>query len=319
MLVIAVCGVLLAVVQSSDGVSAVTQNEAGVIHQKIQQNDQEQVASLPQLAREAEPAILTKPAYPHQSMTVGASYQHVSPGQGIKYVPQQSYRNAEEPIVGSGAHVQVASPVYKNYQQGAALQAANPGHATVIGTFLHPKDANKKKATAQDLKPSYYPKEMSSYSTIPDQPMVNTPVNTARFVANPAKKQLIEEMSESQLQQLTYKPLAPQYPAGFMAHPAPAHLHYGGAPVPYNQVPFVGRPQETATVSYEKTNHGLIDRMWGEVQTMRQAIATDFFGAIPNFFRNIWTAIVGAVSSASARMLSLDWASILQTVRDNMQ
>lgn len=227
------------------------------------------------------------------------------------------------------------SPVYQHpnpaYQKELGLavtsyQQQHPGVAGLLGAPHLKQKLNEKKANpapVKDLKPDYYPKE-SSYATIPEQPQET--INTPRFVADPNRNQIIEEISPNELQALTMRQQAvlpqqyslvhqpvqmPGYNFNYL-HGAPG-LHGGPVAAPYMN-PYPVQP-ETATVKYTQTEHGFIDRMWGEVMTMRQTITNDFFGAIPNFFRNIWDAIVGAVSSTSARMLgSIDWSEAFQFV-----
>ena len=256
------------------------------------------------------------------------------------FIQQQpsKYQTAFQQL-GIGAP-QVTPPVYHHphlagnpavnvaYQQALQrpVQSAHPvtqtgpqAHPSVVSVFSHPKEAGvEKKPLPQlkDTKPAYYPKQ-SSYASIPAQPQ-NRISNSARFVSDPTKSNLIEEISESQLQQLTYRPMH------YSVNPHGIHPHggvqYSGV---HQHMPYItlGQPAaiDTATVSYEQTEHGFMDRVWGEVQTVRESITNDFFGAIPAFFRSVWDAIVGAVSSASARMLTVDWLSVLEMMTQQIE
>ncbi|KAF2367817.1 hypothetical protein FHG87_001409 [Trinorchestia longiramus] len=221
----------------------------------------------------------------------------------------------------------------------SAYQPQNTGNLVVYDGNKSKLNEKKPVPGVKDIKPVYYPKD-SSYSTVPVQVEEKA---TARFVADPTRGHLVEELSPAEVQQLS---LQQSHPYTLVSQPMqmPGHNFNYVAAVPgttfqgmagvhgmvpvravqaanpqfYNSIRSPGR--KTETVTYEKTEHGFIDRVWGEVQTMRQAITTDFFGAVPTFFRNIWDAIVGAVSpSTTARMLSsVNWMEVARFVVEQL-
>lgn len=195
--------------------------------------------------------------------------------------------------------------------QVSSYQPQQPGTVMVFGN--QKKHEKKPIPGIKDMKPAYYPK-VSTYSSVPAQP--RSPVS-ARFVADPSRTHLVEEISVAELQRINSSPYSMvQQPVqmhghnfNYVAAVPGGGLPGGSLPPYYNAIHQV--PMETATVKYEQTEHGFMDRVWGEVETMRQTITTDFFGAIPNFFRNMWDAVYEAVGPSSARMLSsVDWHEV---------
>jgi len=228
-----------------------------------------------------------------------------------------------------------AIPSYPNYHRPMRYNPANRAQGPVPsyqGPSHHPKEKLSEKKPLPGLKhtkPEYYPK-VSSYASIPNQPnqipsqrnqipsqlnqipnqpsQVNEP-HSPRFVPDPSRGQTIETISAHELQHLTQ-------PQPFGLAPHGVHMpHYtaGGAPymTPYGRPQGDGSPTGV-TVKYEQTEHSFMDRMWGEVQTMRQTITEDYLGAIPNMLRSVWNYIVGAVS-ATSRMFDV---GVVDTVTD---
>lgn len=259
------------------------------------------------------PVYSTGPG-PQVQQQVPASFPTAYQQVGIGAAPSQYEVVAANAVPGGAYH-----HLYQN--QGAQAYQQQPT------AYTHPKETtNVKKPISplvKDVKPAYYPKQ-STYATIPNQPnqvpVTHLPGNTARFVADPSRNHLIEEISENQLQQLTFRPQNLHYSVAPQAG-VPAYTNFVGTPAaPMAYHPQYHNPQmNTETVTYEQTEHGFMDRVWGEVQSMRESITTDFFGAIPAFFRSMWDSIVGAVSTASARMLTVDWVSVLDIVRKQIQ
>lgn len=254
-------------------------------------SDTSETINVSQLPAEARVAV------PQQIPVIRQNPVHAYPSpiyhQAVYQQPQPSIVPSQQPI----------------YQPVSSYQ---PQIEESEGQLKHPKEhgGEKKPIPSLDkMKPDYYPKH-SSYSTIPEQPKEIH--HSPRFVANPNRKYGVETVSPQQLQQLT---MQQPYP---MMHYHQLPQHYavqgaGGNPaymIPFNNI----QPESDAvTVKYDETEHGFIDRVWGEVVTIREAISDGFFEVIPSMFRNLWNAIVGVVSSTSARMLgSIDWIDALQ-------
>jgi len=164
-------------------------------------------------------------------------------------------------------------------------------------------------------KPEYFAKD-SSYASIPSQPSASIPNQPSdplspRFVPDASQRLAIETVSEYELQQLTQPQPFGLSPHGVHLPPYSSQTALSPQTSPYLMRPQY-RPEEGVTVKYEQTQHSFIDRMWGEVQTMRQTITEDYLGAIPNMLRTVWNYIVGAVS-ATSRMFDV---GVVETVSD---
>ena len=205
-------------------------------------------------------------------------------------------------------------------QLGVSVSSYQPQNTGVVGLLQHPKEPlTEKKAvpTFKTNKPEYYPKE-STYATIPEQPIEAL---SPRFVPDPSRNQIIESISPHQLQQLTMQ--AQPQPFAVVQHPHGVHMpRYPAAAAggPYMMMPYnqVQENSDMEIVKYDETEHSFIDRVWGEVMTVRKSITDDFFGGIPEMLRNIWNTIVGAVSSTTSRMFNSGAAQMLGSATARM-
>lgn len=255
----------------------------------------------------------------------GLKHSNVLPTYPIYRHPQDMHAAASN-YRGPRPGPQFQAPVGQRFQHlnpaAAQFQIQNPAlqiqpqvqNATPVQNIqqVHKKEEHQKKPIHKG-KPQYYPKQ-SSYASIPDQPIPNS----ARFVPDPSRNQIIETLSQAELQNLQLQP----NPFPMMQQPHGVHMpHYNAGPMGPQMGPmgpmhggmnYHGNHNphrnnvETSTIRYEQTEHGFMDRMWGEVMTVRRTMSENIFVGIPNLFRSLWDSIVGAVSATSRMFTGAD-------------
>jgi len=331
--------VLVGVVYSEEKVSPVVEKEksapaAAVLVKVVEASKESEEAKKPEAASEALPVesrvigndnqfaanaiqgfnkqglkhsnvLPTYPIYRHpQDMHAAASANYRGPRPGPQF---QAGVQRFQHMNPAAAQFQIQNPALQIQPQ---VQNNTPVQNTQ--QVVHKKEEHQKKPTHK-AKPQYYPKQ-SSYASIPDQPIPNS----ARFVPDPSRNQIIETISQAELQNLQLQPNTfpmmqqphgvhmPHYNAALMGpQMGPMGPMHGGMNFHGNHNPHRNN-DETATVTYEQTEHGFMDRMWGEVMTVRRTMSDNLFIGIPNLFRRFWDSVVGAVTATSRMFTGAD-------------
>jgi len=250
------------------------------------------------------PIMAPYPVYRHQQPIRGPP-QYRGPPHGSPQFRQPPF---------AGIRYQPQNPAGNNVNTAKSTPQTAPQVPVKVIAEEITKEESKKKPIHKP-KPQYYPKE-STYAVVPEQPVPNT----ARFVPDQTRNQVIETISPAEMHKLAIQPQR------FPVHPHGLHMpHYPGPLGPQRPGPFVhvmkfneqGGQQKDTDVHFEETEHGFMDRMWGEISTVRRTMSDNIFVGIPSMFRRFWDSIVGTVS-ATARMFTVEGPEALSDVTASM-